>query len=137
MSPARPPEGARSLLEGLGCRPKGAPVKANRVMRTIPWLAVAALAGCVNLAPRYERPALAVPAALPAAATDAGTMPAWQALLRDERLRLTVDMALANNRDCGPCRRYSSRTTPGGRPVSSAFDVCGRDRALARDGVRP
>ena len=74
-------------------------MKANTVKRTLSLLAVAALAGCMNLAPRYQRPALSVPATLPAAATEAGAMPAWQALLRDERLRQVVEQALANNRD--------------------------------------
>lgn len=74
-------------------------MKANPLMRAIPWLAVVALAGCVNLAPSYQRPALSVPATLPVGVAEAGAMPAWQALLRDERLRQVVDQALANNRD--------------------------------------
>jgi NodT family efflux transporter outer membrane factor (OMF) lipoprotein len=74
-------------------------MKANTVKRTLSLLAVAALAGCMNLAPSYQRPALSVPATLPAAAAQAAAMPAWQALLRDERLRQVVELALANNRD--------------------------------------
>jgi len=74
-------------------------MKANHLMRTLPLLAVAALAGCMSLAPSYQRPALSVPATLPADSTEAGAMPAWQALLRDERLRQTVEQALTNNRD--------------------------------------
>jgi len=60
------------------------------------------LAGCINLAPDLQRPALAVPAHLPAVdGVVAGTaeLPGWAALLRDERLRQVVDLALRNNRD--------------------------------------
>lgn len=59
------------------------------------------LAGCMNLAPSTERPALPVPAQLPAAAPgDAATaLPDWATLLRDERLRRVVEQALQHNRD--------------------------------------
>lgn len=58
------------------------------------------LAGCMNLAPDYQRPAAPVPASLPAADTPAiDAWPAWATLLRDERLKRLVDQALANNRD--------------------------------------
>lgn len=59
------------------------------------------LAGCVNLAPDLQRPALSVPPQLPAVASDAAAavQPAWQDLLRDQRLRQVVSLALANNRD--------------------------------------
>ena len=61
----------------------------------------ALLAGCLNLAPDYQRPAPPVPAQLPpggdAAAADA--WPAWNTLLRDERQRGLVQQALVNNRD--------------------------------------
>ena len=74
--------------------------------RALPALAglVAALAlgGCVNLAPELQRPALAVPAQLPAPAGSAtGTVAQadWQALLQDDRLRQVVALALQNNRD--------------------------------------
>ncbi|HEV8692019.1 MAG TPA: hypothetical protein VGQ91_17075, partial [Ideonella sp.] len=58
------------------------------------------LAGCLNLAPDYQRPASPVPAELPAG-TAAGNeaWPAWNTLLRDERLRTLVQQALVNNRD--------------------------------------
>ncbi len=62
-------------------------------------LSVALLAGCVNLAPDYQRPALPVPSALPAGTEAAAPQSPWSALLRDERLRRVVDQALANNRD--------------------------------------
>lgn len=65
-----------------------------------------ALAGC-NLAPKYARPAGAVPGALPAggvypaAATDAPdvTRTSWQDFFLDPRLRGVIETALANNRD--------------------------------------
>jgi outer membrane protein, multidrug efflux system len=60
------------------------------------------LAGCVNLAPDLKPVPLPVPAQLPAnaeAAAGTAVQPAWQALLRDERLRQLVGLALANNRD--------------------------------------
>ena len=65
------------------------------------------LAGC-NLAPKYVRPGLSVPAATPSgpayAVTDAaGTiMPAdtsWEAFFTDDRLRRVIRTALENNRD--------------------------------------
>jgi multidrug efflux system outer membrane protein len=65
------------------------------------------LAGC-NLAPKYVRPELSVPAATPAgpayAATDAAgaIMPAdtaWEAFFTDDRLRRVIRTALENNRD--------------------------------------
>lgn len=65
-----------------------------------------ALAGC-NLAPKYERPTGAVPAALPEggvyprAASDAADVTAigWRDFFLDDRLRGVIDTALANNRD--------------------------------------
>jgi NodT family efflux transporter outer membrane factor (OMF) lipoprotein len=69
-------------------------------MHRLPLLAVAGLAGGMNLAPDYQRPALSVPATLPATDSQpASAMPAWQNLLRDDRLRQVVAQALANNRD--------------------------------------
>ena len=65
------------------------------------------LAGC-NLAPKYARPALSVPAATPSgpayAATDAAgaIMPAdtsWEVFFTDDRLRRVIRTALENNRD--------------------------------------
>ena len=77
--------------------------------------AAAALAGC-SLAPKYERPALPVPAqwdaAAAGAAADAATGAAadadaarpaaelpWQQFVQDERLRQLIALALENNRD--------------------------------------
>ena len=65
------------------------------------------LAGC-NLAPKYVRPELSVPAATPSgpayAATDAAgaIMPAdtsWEVFFTDDRLRRVIRTALENNRD--------------------------------------
>lgn len=57
------------------------------------------LAGC-TMAPRYERPALPVPAA-PTGAPQADETPplAWNAFFTDARLRRVITLALANNRD--------------------------------------
>ncbi|MGM9490998.1 efflux transporter outer membrane subunit [Ideonella sp. YS5] len=72
----------------------------TRALAAGPLLSVALLAGCMNLAPDYQRPALPVPAQLPAgaAASDAA-LPGVNELLRDERLRTLVTQALQNNRD--------------------------------------
>jgi NodT family efflux transporter outer membrane factor (OMF) lipoprotein len=67
------------------------------------------LAGCVNLAPKYERPAAPVAAAFPTVegnvhsgnqvATQAPSSIAWQQFFTDARLQQLIGMALANNRD--------------------------------------
>jgi multidrug efflux system outer membrane protein len=60
------------------------------------------LTACVNLAPTLERPVLPVASTLPVtdgAAPGVLAQPGWQTLLRDERLRQVVALALANNRD--------------------------------------
>ena len=62
-------------------------------------LSPALLAGCLNLAPDYQRPAPPVPAQLPAGGGATEAWPAWNTLLRDERLRGLVQQALVNNRD--------------------------------------
>jgi len=64
------------------------------------------LAGC-NMAPRYERPALPVPAALPGDGAQTGAQTqeaaladtAWADFFTDDRLRGVIRLALANNRD--------------------------------------
>ncbi|MFC5461715.1 efflux transporter outer membrane subunit [Massilia niabensis] len=69
-----------------------------------------ALAGCMSLAPKYERPAAPVaPAfpevpraggtALPVATSEAPAALAWQRFFADARLRQLIEMSLANNRD--------------------------------------
>lgn len=88
--------------------------------RALPLLAGAAalLAGCMNLAPRYERPDAPLPAGWPAdsadaaaAATGAASGPdprldaaavaslGWRDFVTDPKLRDTLALALANNRD--------------------------------------
>ena len=80
-----------------------------------PLLAALALAGCVNLAPSYQRPvapvaasfpdtaALATPANAPAgvagASTTAAAAIAWPQYFADARLRQLIALALENNRD--------------------------------------
>ncbi len=63
---------------------------------------VALLAGCANLAPDYARPQLPVPATIDgagAAAAQALGDLEWRRVITDERLKNTVELALANNRD--------------------------------------
>jgi multidrug efflux system outer membrane protein len=58
-------------------------------------------AGC-SMAPKYARPAMPVPPALPeeaAAAAEVAAKVPWQEFITDERLRSVVDLVLANNRD--------------------------------------
>jgi outer membrane protein, multidrug efflux system len=59
------------------------------------------LAGCVNLAPAYERPAAPVPASYPEAKADGAALAdiAWQDFFADAKLRGLIELALANNRD--------------------------------------
>ena len=68
------------------------------------------LAGCMSLAPKYERPAAPVAQAfpelpktggttLPTATTEAPSNLQWQRFFADARLRQLIELALANNRD--------------------------------------
>ncbi len=66
----------------------------------------ALMAGCVNLAPTYSRPEAPIPSKWPVAyegkAGETSTVSAttdWQGFITDERLRRTMALALANNRD--------------------------------------
>lgn len=73
-------------------------------MRSAPVLAAALLVGGCSLAPRYERPAAPVPAALPGPPAASGAAVAaadlgWRDVFGDERLRALVALALHNNRD--------------------------------------
>lgn len=78
----------------------------NRLSLSTALVLSMALAGC-NMAPAYQRPTGAVPAALPqggvypAAASDAAdvTRIGWRDFFTDQRLRGVIDTALANNRD--------------------------------------
>ncbi|MET3379370.1 efflux transporter outer membrane subunit [Variovorax paradoxus] len=69
-------------------------------------ITAALLAGCVNLAPVYSRPEAPVPATWPASTgakeakdATASATTGWQSFITDDRLRRTVALALANNRD--------------------------------------
>ncbi len=81
-------------------------------MRITRWClvaAVAALAGCTTLAPKYARPPAPVPEALPGGASAAGGAGApgagpvaevpWRRFFLDERLRQLIAISLENNRD--------------------------------------
>jgi multidrug efflux system outer membrane protein len=68
-----------------------------------------ALAGCVNLAPKYERPAAPVAGSFPTVlgtnasgnpvAAQPATNIAWKQFFTDPRLQQLIDIALTNNRD--------------------------------------
>lgn len=67
--------------------------------------ALAAAAGCVSLAPDYQRPAAPVPASFPGAgapgapgAANAASLP-WRQFVREPRLVRVIDQALAQSRD--------------------------------------
>ena len=66
-------------------------------------LAAAALTGCMQMAPTYERPAAPVPAAFTDAPAGAGATAAaelpWRDYFTDDTLRALIAQALANNRD--------------------------------------
>jgi len=72
-------------------------------LRSLTLIAVAAavLAGCVNLAPDYQAPALPVPATLPSANVEAATPldAGWRDFFVEPKLRAVIELALANNRD--------------------------------------
>lgn len=61
------------------------------------------LAGGCSMAPRYARPEMPVPPALPPSAEapedEAAPSVPWQEFVTDERLRSVIDLVLANNRD--------------------------------------
>lgn len=82
----------------------------NKMKQLTPLVLALALAGCVNLAPKYERPAAPVAgsfpqlpatggATLPTATTEAPANIAWQRFFADARLRQLIELSLANNRD--------------------------------------
>ena len=82
----------------------------NKMKQLTPLVVALALAGCVNLAPKYERPAAPVAssfpqlpvaggATLPTATTEAPANIAWQRFFADARLRQLIELSLANNRD--------------------------------------
>ncbi|WP_208510622.1 TolC family protein, partial [Variovorax paradoxus] len=70
-------------------------------LRSLTLVAAAVLAGCVNLAPDYQAPALPVPQTLPSANVEAGTPldAGWRDFFVEPKLRGTIELALTNNRD--------------------------------------
>lgn len=73
----------------------------THTLRFAPLMLSVALAGCVNLAPDYERVAAPVPDVLPVsdAETGAEQVPGWQDLVESDALESLIQLALANNRD--------------------------------------
>ncbi|KCZ94281.1 efflux transporter outer membrane subunit [Hyphomonas johnsonii] len=73
----------------------------TNAIRFAPLMVSVALAGCVNLAPDYERVAAPVPSALPVSEADssaAGVL-GWQQLVESKDLEHLIALALENNRD--------------------------------------
>lgn len=76
----------------------------NRIL--IVFTAAALLSGCIR-APKYQQPAMPVPAAWPDSATPAGGAGAgpaaadvkWNEFFADQKLRSIIELALKNNRD--------------------------------------
>jgi len=70
-------------------------------LRSLTLVAAAVLAGCVNLAPDYQAPALPVPQTLPSANVEATTPldAGWRDFFVEPKLRAVIELALANNRD--------------------------------------
>ncbi|WP_153111610.1 efflux transporter outer membrane subunit [Propionivibrio limicola] len=66
-----------------------------------PLICFTLLAGCANLAPDYARPHMPVPATIDGKSVSAQTVEGldWQRVVTEDRLRKTVELALANNRD--------------------------------------
>jgi outer membrane protein, multidrug efflux system len=81
----------------------------NTMKRLTPLALALVMAGCVNLAPKYERPAAPVAGAFPtvegtvnsgnAVANEAPAAITWQRFFTDARLQQLISLALANNRD--------------------------------------
>jgi outer membrane protein, multidrug efflux system len=69
--------------------------------RGAPLALAMALAGCMSLAPKYERPAAPVAASFPATAAtgEAAASIGWKRYFADARLQQLIDLALTNNRD--------------------------------------
>jgi multidrug efflux system outer membrane protein len=81
----------------------------NHMKRLTPLALALIMAGCVNLAPKYERPAAPVAGAFPTVegnvnsgnpvANQAPASIAWQHFFTDARLQQLITLSLANNRD--------------------------------------
>jgi NodT family efflux transporter outer membrane factor (OMF) lipoprotein len=81
----------------------------KKLTTLLPLTVAMILAGCVNLAPKYERPAAPVAASFPTVegsvnsgnvvASEAPASITWQRFFADPRLQQLIDMALKNNRD--------------------------------------
>ncbi|MGA2951370.1 MAG: efflux transporter outer membrane subunit [Caulobacteraceae bacterium] len=76
-----------------------------RVSLQLACVAALALGGCVDLAPKYQRPAQPTPAAFPAggayppAPGQSRPLVGWRDFFADPKLKAVIDEALANNRD--------------------------------------
>ena len=67
-----------------------------------PLVLAMALAGCMSLAPKYQRPAAPVASSFPvagSASSQAAASIAWQGFFADARLKQLIGLALNNNRD--------------------------------------
>lgn len=81
--------------------------RARRIARAAPAALALLLGGCINLAPKYVRPAAPVPAALPQGGAYGAPEPvrtsapdlAWRDFFTDPKLRKIIQLALDNNRD--------------------------------------
>ncbi len=73
----------------------------THTLRLAPLMLSVALAGCVNLAPAYDRVAAPVPDALPVSDADTGAadVRGWQDLVESDALESLIQLALENNRD--------------------------------------
>ncbi|MAP93988.1 MAG: transporter [Ponticaulis sp.] len=117
------------------------------------------VSGCMNLAPVYDRPNLAVPASLPAAPTGIpfDTLLAWDQVIVSPELRELIELALADNRSLQslaasieiaraqygitrsallPTAALSGNLTEGGRfDTNGANSSSFRDSALVQLGI--
>jgi hypothetical protein len=77
----------------------------RRAVVALAFLAQAALAACIDLAPSYHRPAMPVPAAFPtgpaypSAAVSQQPVVGWRDFFADPKLQTVIERALADNRD--------------------------------------
>ena len=76
-----------------------------KIYRLVPLAAALVLAGCINLAPDYERPEAPVAQAWPEGESyklsevKREALPEWRDFICNEKLRRVIELALANNRD--------------------------------------